>query len=640
MCQWPRLDQLAGRGMLCVLAVVLMLLGWLGWLFPATPVSATSGSWSVVPSPNQGARDNVLFSVNCATPSFCVAVGYYHDASNIALTLVDSWNGTSWSITPSPNVGAVSSYLNSVSCASSSSCIAVGHYYNSSIVPQTLIESWNGTSWSIVPSPDQGTNLNILNAVHCMSASSCVAVGVHMNPSNTADDTLIESWNGTSWSIVPSPSQGNDGSVLFSVSCTGLASCVAAGFYDNGVAYRTLAESWNGTSWSIMSSPNEGTNNNVLNAVSCISANFCVAAGYYYTGFAHLTLIESWNGTSWSIMSSPNQISSGSGLSGVSCASSASCVAAGNYLNGGIVQTLVETWNGTSWAIVATPNVGSSHNFLNAAYCATSTICIVAGDYVTGTGADQTLIESGSAAAGGIAPGTISPVAGSNQSATLGTAFHTALAVRVIGSTGSPISGAPVTFSVPASGASGTFAPAGCLNGGGSSCVVMTNASGYASASVLSANMAAGSWSATADTTGVAGPAVFSLSNVLPAGYRFVASDGGIFSFGGAKFYGSMGGKHLNAPIVGMAADPATGGYWLVASDGGIFSFGNAKFYGSMGGKHLNAPIVGMASTPNGMGYWFVASDGGIFSFGNAKFYGSMGAKHLNAPIVGMASGQ
>ncbi|MDA8340662.1 MAG: hypothetical protein M0007_00310, partial [Actinomycetota bacterium] len=62
-----------------------------------------------------------------------------------------------------------------------------------------------------------------------------------------------------------------------------------------------------------------------------------------------------------------------------------------------------------------------------------------------------------------------------------------------------------------------------------------------------------------------------------------------------------------------------------------------ATFLGSMGAKHLNAPIVGMAATPDGHGYWLVASDGGVFSFGDATFLGSMGAKHLNAPIVGMA---
>jgi hypothetical protein len=120
--------------------------------------------------------------------------------------------------------------------------------------------------------------------------------------------------------------------------------------------------------------------------------------------------------------------------------------------------------------------------------------------------------------------------------------------------------------------------------------------------------------------------------------YWTVASDGGVFSFGGAPFFGSEGGKPLVAPIVGIAPTPDHGGYWLVASDGGIFSFGDANFFGSMGGQHLNRPIVGMTPTPDGGGYWLVASDGGIFAFGDAAFAGSMGGTRLNAPIVGMAA--
>jgi len=120
-------------------------------------------------------------------------------------------------------------------------------------------------------------------------------------------------------------------------------------------------------------------------------------------------------------------------------------------------------------------------------------------------------------------------------------------------------------------------------------------------------------------------------------GYYEVASDGGIFAFGTAPFYGSMGGKPLNAPVVGLATNPNGKGYWEVASDGGIFAFGTAPFYGSMGGQHLNAPIVAIAVTPTGGGYWEVASDGGIFSFGTAVFDGSMGGQHLNKPIVGLA---
>ena len=120
-------------------------------------------------------------------------------------------------------------------------------------------------------------------------------------------------------------------------------------------------------------------------------------------------------------------------------------------------------------------------------------------------------------------------------------------------------------------------------------------------------------------------------------GYRFVASDGGVFDFGDAAFYGSAGGTPLNAPVVGMADTPSSDGYWLVASDGGIFNYGDAAFFGSMGGRHLNQPIVGMAATPDGGGYWLVASDGGIFSYGDAQFYGSTGGTILNKPIVGMA---
>ena len=122
------------------------------------------------------------------------------------------------------------------------------------------------------------------------------------------------------------------------------------------------------------------------------------------------------------------------------------------------------------------------------------------------------------------------------------------------------------------------------------------------------------------------------------AGYRLVAADGGIFSFGDAAFLGSTGGLRLNRPIVGMAATPTGQGYWLVASDGGIFSFGDAGFYGSTGSLRLNQPIVGMAASPTGRGYWLVASDGGIFSFGDAGFFGSTGSLRLNRPIVGMAS--
>ena len=120
-------------------------------------------------------------------------------------------------------------------------------------------------------------------------------------------------------------------------------------------------------------------------------------------------------------------------------------------------------------------------------------------------------------------------------------------------------------------------------------------------------------------------------------GYWMVARDGGIFAFGDAQFFGSMGGQPITAPIIGMAPTATGQGYWLAGSDGNVYAFGDAPNVGSLLGVPLNQPVVGIAAAPTNNGYWLIASDGGMFSFGSALFYGSMGGQRLNQPIVGMA---
>jgi hypothetical protein len=154
----------------------------------------------------------------------------------------------------------------------------------------------------------------------------------------------------------------------------------------------------------------------------------------------------------------------------------------------------------------------------------------------------------------------------------------------------------------------------------------------------------AGRWTATAD--GRVGPdglgdapsrSVVALA-VTPTGggYWLAASDGGVFAFGDAGFFGSMGDQRLNQPVVGLAPTPTGRGYWLVAADGGLFSFGDAPFLGSLSATPLNQPIVGLAATPSGQGYWMAAADGGVFSFGDAGFHGR--PPSLNEPVVGMVA--
>ena len=121
-------------------------------------------------------------------------------------------------------------------------------------------------------------------------------------------------------------------------------------------------------------------------------------------------------------------------------------------------------------------------------------------------------------------------------------------------------------------------------------------------------------------------------------GYWIVDSDGGVFSFGDATFYGSMGGKHLNAPVVGIAVTSDGNGYWLAGADGGVFSFGSATFGGSMANTALVKPVVGIARNARGTGYWLAAADGGVFALGGAPFLGSLGGQAVNRPVFSISS--
>jgi hypothetical protein len=324
---------------------VLVLLG------ASAPASAQTWTWSVVPSPSPSTRGNVLNSVSCVSATVCTAAGY--DTSipgGAGTTLIESWNGTSWSVVPSPTAGTAGSFLYGVSCASATACTAVGFYYTSG-ARWTLVESWNGTSWSVVPSPSPATD-NYLNGVSCVSATACTAVGEH-----------------------------ND--------------------YKPGIGYKALIESWNGTSWSVVPSPNHSFGD-TLDGVSCVSATACTATGDYLTrnigtGSKSKTLVESWNGTSWSVVPSPRPGIS-SVLYGVSCVSAAACTAVGYHAtsNSGPDKTLVESWNGTSWAVVLSPSPGI-RSVLDTVSCASATACTAAGDRTNSKVHDKTLIESGTA---------------------------------------------------------------------------------------------------------------------------------------------------------------------------------------------------------------------------------------------------
>ena len=371
------------RFALVVLAVLLVALGQFAG---STSVGAVVDTATVVSSPDDGTFAQRLTSVSCVSASNCVAVGSA-GSFQVSTTLAMAWNGTEWSTMSTPNNG--SNELLSVSCVSASSCVAVGGA-GTPFSGTTLAMVWNGSTWSAVssPSPSPGSN-NKLMSVSCTSASNCVAVG--FSGMMNQETTLAMVWDGSEWSIVSSPNPGTGfvGNKLNSVTCLSASSCVAVGSTSQGGLGQTLVMSWDGSTWSVVSSPNSGQSGNALNSVSCVSATNCVAAGKA----GSRELVMAWNGSAWSVVSSPNASGTNDELRSVSCASASDCVAVG-YTRTTPVSTLVMAWNGTAWSIVSSPNVGTEGDYLNSAACVSGTECVAVG-YSTFNGySTKTLVQS------------------------------------------------------------------------------------------------------------------------------------------------------------------------------------------------------------------------------------------------------
>ncbi len=361
-------------------------------------------SWSVQSTPNpSGAIYSFLSGVSCSSTTACTAVGYYGNSSGTELPLAETWNGTSWSIQSVPNPsGATFGMLMDVSCTSSASCTAVGNYGTSGKngAGLTLAEAWNGTAWSVqTTASPSGATSSSLDSVSCSSASSCMAVGWYFNKSGT-EFTLAEVRSGTSWSIssTPNPS-GSTFPMLSGVSCTLSTACTAVGNYYNANTQLSLAERWNGTTWSVQSTPNpSGAKLTALNDVSCISATSCTAVGTWY-GTAQSPLAESWNGTSWSTQSTPNPANEQNALSSVSCImSTGGCFAVGASTNtAGTGTGLALGYYGTTygWLVVSTPlPSGAATSVLSAVSCSSASSCIGVGVSTSGSGQDTLLVET------------------------------------------------------------------------------------------------------------------------------------------------------------------------------------------------------------------------------------------------------
>jgi hypothetical protein len=409
--------------------------------------------WSIQSFERPGVFQDGLMAVSCSTPESCTAVGAYEIQQHHWVAMVEQWNGERWRVQRSPAEaspyrnelfgvscvgesscatvgnyvvggywlqlgmtrsetsmgvqstpsasGATHGLITGDSCASSTACIAVGSYQNSSGTTVSLADAWNGVEWKTQATPNPpGAKATELRRVSCTSPSECTAVGAYTNSSGTIA-TLAERFNGTKWEVQSTANpNGAKESRLSGVSCTSPTSCSAVGFYKNGGGspFLSFAESWNGKEWKLQTTENPlGATKVQLLGVSCSASSACTAVGTYTNSASEaLSLTERLSGNEWKIQSTPNP-SGGKGveLSGVSCPQAASCTAVGSYTNGsGNSASFAESWNGTEWQLQAMQSpAGAVQSKILGVSCTALGACTAVGWSKQGTGNATPLAE-------------------------------------------------------------------------------------------------------------------------------------------------------------------------------------------------------------------------------------------------------
>ena len=301
-------------------------------MVPASP--ALAASWSVVPTP---ASSYGLVGVDAVDATNVWAVGNGGLAAR--------WDGTAWTATSTPVPGGT---LHGVDGSAADNVWAVG-----SAGAATLTERWNGTSWSVVPSPDPagGTGPH-LEGVKTFSGADAWAVGSFSSSVGPIARTLIQHWDGTAWSIVPSPNPDTEVNLLTDVDGAAPDDVWAIGNLGHeaygGTPRRGLVAHWDGTAWSPVNVPgttSDGTINfPTLEDVFVVSANdvWIVGRAFSWTVFKMVPIALHWNGLTWQrsvLNTAPND---GAGFVGVAALSSTQVYAVGK---------VIARWTGAAWAL-------------------------------------------------------------------------------------------------------------------------------------------------------------------------------------------------------------------------------------------------------------------------------------------------
>ena len=312
------------------------------------------GTWNHSPTPNPNELFSQLRGVAAISAADVWAVGQYDSLAGTYTPLLRAvtahWNGSSWSVVPTPAVGPSGTTLTGVAADGPSDVWAVG-YSSTYGTPQTLVQRWDGAQWSVVPSPviSGGSSLE---AVTLVSANDAWAVGNRAGglPDYSATVvTLAVHWNGAAWVAVPSPNVSNRWNDLASVSAVSSDDVWAVGSSRNiGELYQNLAMHWNGAGWTVVPTPNAANSENELYAVAAIASDDVWAVGRSNDGISERSVYLHWNGAAWSSVPGPGGGEAVTGSGALVVLASDDVWAVGNT---------VAHWDGSSWSLAPNPVV-------------------------------------------------------------------------------------------------------------------------------------------------------------------------------------------------------------------------------------------------------------------------------------------
>jgi hypothetical protein len=307
---------------------------------------------------------------------------------------------TTWTVLSTPNRGTIANELYGAAALSSTSAWAVGSWYDTNLAaPRTMTQRWNGTSWSVVASPNATNFYNELRDVDATSASNAWAVGYANGTSGVngaPTTTLAMRWNGTAWSLVATPNPGIQTRELYGVKAFSTTDVWAVGwYYDTGFAGEALAVHWNGTAFTQVATPNPGTGGNAFTGIAGSAANDVWAVGYYRNtgdrgGLTHPLAVH-YNGSTWTEVAMP-ETTAGAYLRGVTAVSANDVWAVGS--KNGYSMPVAYHWNGTAWSEVPTAALsgGGGNNFFYGVAGAAANQVWAVGYQSTGSGA-QPLVQ-------------------------------------------------------------------------------------------------------------------------------------------------------------------------------------------------------------------------------------------------------